>query len=90
MLIEPHAVKAYGLWKSSSAHFESRHQMGMSDPFREPAVVSSRKEPLELNSLEDGWAPDQLGHCLEGIKTSPVLGAGSLRLYVETINLCNI
>jgi hypothetical protein len=63
--------------------------MEMSDPFREPAVVSSRKNPLELNLLDDGWDPDQPGHCLEGIKT-PVLGAGSLGLYVETIHVCNI
>jgi hypothetical protein len=63
--------------------------MAMIDPFRELAVVSSRKETLELNSLDDGWAADQLVHCLEDIRP-PVLGASSLRLYVETIHLCNI
>jgi hypothetical protein len=30
--------------------------MEMSVPLREPAAVFSGKEPLELDSLEDGWA----------------------------------
>jgi len=45
--------------------------MDMSDPFHEPAAASSGKEPLELNSLEGGWGPDQSGRCLEGISLLP-------------------
>ena len=41
--------------------------MDISDPFHEPAAASSGKEPLALNSLENGWAPEQPGRCLEGI-----------------------